>query len=452
MEKLQWLFPDNEIRSESYLSSAKRIVSLSSLAMLLADAPATVETMQAMAPQLKVGDPSNAIHAVFRRSNFKNISDVEYNALKPSLQFASLFLTTPELAGFPHAILVGAYKHVPHPENEDLDEWSYQEKDAKLSSRDMALYNLALSTLADMVVFIADEAEGIHCGMCSWDSNISLNNTHLHFGSVIRFSRAEIEAHFHNDFGEYQGDLGTKWHTFQTAMILLHEVMHAMSYARLGGLPDIPFGNNKVVETGYEWENHVFGGVIGPCNLRWSGLADDASLMIRDWPAISKIRRYKHLGYPIKLLEEEPSRIEMRWWFLPVLSEWFEQLFTTEFWTKTVPEQGAGASKVPRLRGYRVKIADDGSATFFDSKCEDYGSYGSTVPVGYMEDWDGEIVLEDESDGETDSDGSTDPPKCSEEMNGGMVESGMIGDADSHWDVKDEDGRLVVEVVENGEW
>jgi hypothetical protein len=423
--------------------------------MLLVDAPATVETMQAMVPQSKVGDLSNAIHAVFRRSNFKNISDVEYNALRPSLQFASLFLTTPQLARFPHAILVGAYKHVTHPENEDLDEWSYQEKSSELSSRDLAMYKLALSTFADMVVFVADETEGIHCGMCSWDSNISLNNTHFHFGSVVRFSRAEIEAHFHNDYGEYQGDLGTKWHTFQTAKILLHEVMHAMSYARLGGLGDIPFGSNKVVETGYEWENHVFGGVTCPCNLRWSGLADGASLMIRDWPAVSTIRRYKNLGYPIKLLEEEEeeySRIEMRWWFLPVLSEWFERLFTTEFWTKTVPEQGAGALKVPRLRGYRVKIADDGSATFFDSKCEDYGSYGCTIPVGYMEDWDWEIVLEDESEEDTDFDGSTDSSEYSEDLGEGMVESESVGDANSYWDVKDEDGNMVVEVLGTEGW
>ena len=91
-----------------------------------------------MASQTRVGDLRNEIHAIFRRQNFKNISDFEYDALRPSLQFASLFLTTPELAGFPHAILVAPYKHVPHPDNEELDEWAFQEKGSKLSTRDMA--------------------------------------------------------------------------------------------------------------------------------------------------------------------------------------------------------------------------------------------------------------------------------------------------------------------------
>jgi hypothetical protein len=418
--------------------------------MLLTEAPATVETMQAMAPQSKVGDLSNAIHAVFRRSNFKNISDVEYDALKPSLQFASLFLTTPELAGFPHAILVGGYKHVPHPDNEDLDEWSYQEKDSELSSRDLAMYNLALSTFADMVVFIADEAEDIHCGLCKPNPDIFLKDTHLQNGSIIHFSRAEIEAHNHDEYGLYRGDFGIKWRTFETAKILLHELTHAVSHARLGGLACIPFGSNKVVETGYEWESYVFGGVICYSDIRCSG---HASLMIRDWPAASVVRGYMHHKYAIDRLEEEPSRIEMRWWMLPVLSEWFEQLFTTEFWMKTVPEQGAGALRVPRLRGYRVKIADDGSATFFDSKCEDYGSYGPTVPVGYMEDWDGEIVLEDESEEDTSSDGSTDPSEHSEDLDEGIVvENENVGDANSYWDVKDKDGNMEVEILEAEGW
>lgn len=358
-------------------------------------APGKTETMPAMGSesQPRVGNLSNPIHAIFRRKNFKNISDVEYDALKPSLQFASLFLTTPELAGFPHAILVGPYKHVPHPDNAELDEWSYQEKNSKLSSRDMAMYNLALSTLTDMVVFVTEKDEKMHCGQCNREHDISSQNTHLQHGSVIYFSREEIDAHTQATYRFYESDLGVKWRTFETSKIFLHELMHAMAYARLGYLADIPFGSNKVVETGYEWESHVFGGVLCQSTIRPSGLDDDAALMIRDWPAPSVTRRYQHLGYPIRVMEE-PSPIEMRWWLLPVMSKWFEQLFTDEFWKKTVPEQGAGAVKAPRVRGYRVKIAEDGTPTFFDSNCEGADSYGCTIPAGYIEDYDGEVVIE----------------------------------------------------------
>jgi hypothetical protein len=74
--------------------------------------------------------------------------------------------------------------------------------------------------------------------------------------------------------------------------------------------------------------------------------------------------------------------------------DWFESLFTTEFWEVTVPEQGVSALKAPRINGYRVKVAQDGSVTFFDSSSEDAASYGRTIPVGYEEDYDGEVVLE----------------------------------------------------------
>ena len=238
-----------------------------------------------MASQTSLGDLRNEIHAVFRRQNFKNISDIENDALRPSLRLATLLLTTPELAGFPHAILVAPYKHVPHPDNEDLDEWAFQEKESGLSTRDMAMYNLALTTLVDMVVFVADSKTAgsaedlhIHCGETCAERKTPSQNTHLWHGSTIRISREEIESHTRECYREYRGDLGVKWHTFETAKILLHELMHAMAYARLGWLSNIPFGSNKAVETGCEWENCVFGGVICRSDIRWSGLDDDASL------------------------------------------------------------------------------------------------------------------------------------------------------------------------------
>lgn len=355
-----------------------------------------------MASQPRVGDLRNKIHAVFRRQNFRNISDAEYDALRPSLQFASLLLTTRELAGFPHAILVAPYKHIPHPDDEKLDEWAFQEKGSRLSTRDMAMYNLALNTLADMVVFVASsksfcktEDLPLHSGECGRESNICGQNTHLYHGSTILFSREEIFAHTNAEewYPLYRGDLGIKWRTFMTAKVLLHELMHAMAHARLGWLDYVPFGSNKVVETGYEWENYVFGGIICHSNLKWSGLDDDAGIMIRDWPSASVTRKYQRSGWPIEV-KEEPSSIEVWWWIVPMMHNWFDKLFTTEFWEKTVPEQGLSALRPPRIRGYRVHVAEDGSTDLFEWDSIDAASHGCTIPAGYEEDYDGELVPE----------------------------------------------------------
>lgn len=115
--------------------------------------------------------------------------------------------------------------------------------------------------------------------------------------------------------------------------------------------------------------------------------------MIKDWPAASVTRRYQHLGWPIEVLEETPS-IEVWWWLLPVMHDWFDKLFTTEFWEKTVPEQGVSALKAPRIRGYRVHVAEDGSHDLFEWDSKDAASYGCTIPAGYEEDYDGEVVPE----------------------------------------------------------
>lgn len=361
-----------------------------------------------MAAPTSVGDLRNEIHAIFRRKNFKNISDVEYDALRPSLQFASLLLTTPELAGFPHAILVAPYKHVPHPDDEELDEWAFQENGSKLSTRDMAMYNLALTTLADMVVFVASSKDSdktgdltIHSGECGRAPEIHGQHTHLYQGSTILFSRDDIDALCHKDAEQcypwYRGASGIKWRTFMTAKVLLHELMHAMAYARLGDFKNIPFGSNTAVETGYEWESYIFGGVISPSKLACSGLDDDMSLMVRDWPAASITRTYQQFGWPIEV-REEPSSVEVWWWLLPVMHDWFDSLFTTEFWEKTVPEQGVSALRAPRKRGYRVKVAEDGYAALFEWDSYDAVSYGCTIPAGYEEDYDGEVVLEGTSE------------------------------------------------------
>jgi len=360
-----------------------------------------------MASQPRVRDLHNEIHAVFRRKNFKNISDAEYDALRPSLQFASLLLTTRELAGFPHAILVAPYKHVPHPDDESLDEWAFQEKGSKLSNRDMAMYNLALTTLADMVVFVASsktrsktEDLTIHSGECGAERKTCCENTHLFHGSTILFSRDKVDALCHADAEQrypwYSGESGKKWRDFMTAKIFCHELMHAMAYARLGCFKNIPFGTNTTVETGYEWENYVFGGIIDGSNLAHSGLDDDMSLMVKDWPAASITRTYQHLGWPIEV-RDEPSSIEIWWWLLPVLQKWFDTLFTTEFWEKTVPEQGVSALRAPRIRGYRVKVADDGNCALFEWDNFDDADYGWPIPAGYEEDYDGEVVVVEET-------------------------------------------------------
>lgn len=367
-------------------------------------------TMLDMKLHRRVGDLCNPIHAIFRRSNFRNITDDEYDALKNTLRLVTRFLTTRELAGFPHAILVAPYKHVKHPEDEKLDEWSFQSKrsrlmaedpgkepkDLKLTARDMAEYNLCLSQLADMIYFVADEKEHHNCGYCCGKLHDKPQNTHLERGSVVNFSRKDIEVLVAHR-GNAADDLNLLQDTFSTAKILLHELMHAFAFARLGHLDNIPFEDGKVVETGYELEDHIWEGVISPCDLKSDAFHTD--LTIRDWPSASTTRYYQHKAWPIEIYEE-PSAVEIYWFMIPVVGDSFTRIFTTKFWETTIPEEGLKALRPKRVRGYLAKVSAEGVARLLDLSCEDDASYSHIIPGGYILNEDGlvELNLPDDQD------------------------------------------------------
>jgi hypothetical protein len=344
----------------------------------------------------QVGDLSNPIHAIFRRSNFHNISDDEYDAFAPAFRLTTRLLTTKELAGFPHAILVATYGHWQGPTHE---EWYFDEKLPTLSTQDMADYEAALSSLADMVSFKMIDTEPQGCGHCKPDWNSTApQGTHLQTCSEIELSREDVAWAVSNR--DTASDLAIQKHSLTMARILCHELMHAMASARLGNLYtvpfDMPFMWQTVVETGYEWEQYVFGGLLlvkrppftpytTPDNF------ENVDLRLVAWPTAYITRQYVANGFPI-YIAKEPKSIEVHWLIDPTMFHtWIPSLFTTHFWEHVVPQQGASAVKPPKQRGIRHQIDAVGKATEVD---DPLALPANTIPYGYEEDpVDGEVVI-----------------------------------------------------------
>jgi hypothetical protein len=358
-------------------------------------APTQNSTMPVMGSN-QVGDLSNPIHAIFRRSNFHNISDDEYDALVPTLRLATRLLTTKELAGFPHALLVAPYGHWRYPNNDE--EWWFQEKLTTLTAQDMVDYETTLSSLADMVVFQMVDTEKSGCGYCKYSNSTAPQGTHLQSCSEIELSREDVWwAVKTRDTGS---ELAYQKQCLTLAKLMCHELMHAMALARLGDdypVPfDIPVGFQDAVETGYEWEQYVFGGLI--THMRPKFIADTVpddfeaiDLRIVAWPCASLTRYYVAKDYPIVVWKEAPS-VEVHWLIDPTMMHtWISSLFSTHFWEHVVPQQGADAVKPIKQRGIRHQVDSVGKAT---APADPFALPADTIPAGYEEDpVDGEVVV-----------------------------------------------------------
>jgi hypothetical protein len=352
--------------------------------------------MPAMGSRARVGDLTNPIHAIFRRTNFQNISDDEYSALAPALRLATRLLTTKEIAVFPHALLVAPYGYWKCPNGRE--EWWFEGLPT-LTQQDMAEYETALSFFADMVVFkpVSTEPEG--CGICERDWNSTPpQGTHLQVNSIITFSSADVSWAVRNrDTGS---ELANMKASLMTARILCHELMHAMAYARLGNLTvspfEMPFGHQTVVETGYEWEHHVLGGLLvckRPDNIGDTVPRDYEAVDLRhvSWPSAYITRLYEDQQYPLFVWAEPPS-IEVHWLIDPTAYQtWIPSLFSTDFWENVVPQQGADAVRAPKLRGIRHEVDAKGKST---EPVDPLALPADTIPAGYEEDpVDGEVVV-----------------------------------------------------------
>lgn len=362
----------------------------------------TPSTMPAMVKKARVGDLSNPIHAIFRKANFRNVSDDECEALEPALRLATRLLTTKELAGFPHALLVAPYGHWQGPSHED---WWFQERLPALTTQDMVEYETALSALADMVIFQMVDTESRGCGCCKDnDKSTPPQGTHLLSCSEIELSREDVAWAVNNR--DTASELANQKHSITLAQIMCHELMHAMASARLGGdypVPfNMPFGWQTVVETGYEWEQYVFGGLLvtwrsDHISMQTPHDFEALDLRIAAWPLASVTRHYIAKDYPVTVWVEPPP-IEVHWLIDPTQNHgWIPSLFSTHFWEHVVPEQGAGAVKPPKQRGIRHQVDSVGKTA---EVADPLALPADTIPDGYEEDpVDGEVLLKTVQEG-----------------------------------------------------
>ncbi|KAK5126598.1 hypothetical protein LTR85_009532 [Meristemomyces frigidus] len=336
-------------------------------------------------------DLHNEVHPIFSRTNFPG---ADYDQLRPALKLASLFIDTDCLLDFWHAIFFGSIKEVLHGEGEDMWHLAYWRPRPKLSAKDVAMTRSRLRTLSHMVKFYRHkDLKG--CGGETVPSEGFLTHSArspFYCGDYQgRFTHVYyLEALYEEICGLSGCGMKAQYEScFSFAVLLVHEIAHVATDAAsaTGGMP---FEDGRVVETGYEWSAHLFGGVP---------YVAYPNVLLKEWPSASIVRDYVASGWQIDGILD-CSDIELRW---HIPSSYIEQLFSSYFWELTVSTQGSVALKVPKARGFRYKSDEKGESRLFNPQREDddvdlglpedccvhdFGS-GSFRPIAPRIEWEG---------------------------------------------------------------
>lgn len=338
-------------------------------------------------------DLQNDIRPIFCESNFPG---ARYEVLRPMLQLASLLIDTDCLLDFWHAVFFGK-KRIEYDIPEiDIQHIEYSRQRLDLSAKQQAETRLKLRALSHMFRFYRDANMGSLNGTCfASDSNIlsSMNEIGLfpHATDYIRYNddnyqrlcdlhdKATGPCVTEKDDGDYcnkDGPSGLYPAYFHFAKTLVHEVAHAAAFAEMGCQYQAVFEGSAVAEHGYDWENHVFGGLLGWC-------VDEQGELIMgscSWPSTLVVNHCEHNNCMVWRREcYVPNEVEAQFHF--PLSH-VRQFFQSHFWDVVVPESGGAALLWPMYSGQRVEVNEPGEAPWFSPLDTDAERFDG-VPEGW---------------------------------------------------------------------
>ena len=324
---------------------------------------------------------TNEVHPIFRRNNFPG---VEYEVLVPVLRLASLLIDTDCLLDFWHAIFFGERCKL-HPEGDGIDDdttyVNFSRRRAQLSARDRAMTRLKLGTLSHMVKFYADPSQEADSAEAWCQDERKLDGCPYDLGNVegvvdrIMYSEKSYLDLQRLSTEEHPDQDALEWKWLFMAVLLTHELAHGAGFMAFGPDAETIFEGGTIGEIGYEWTDHIFGGLLWPGD---ASLVEPGSCVVANWPSASIAKLYTHRDYSIWLRGQCPD-IDVSW---PVSRTFCRKLFDPTFWEDEVPKFGADALKPTKGIAYRCKVDQTGDFTHFRPRPES-ADFFDGVPDGY---------------------------------------------------------------------
>lgn len=298
-----------------------------------------------------LGFLTNAIHPIFRRSNFTLDYEADFEVLTDSLQLASRLISRKAPLAVWHTLFNGEVKEAtnvlyPVPK-EACDQtqpkhWEFNEHPETLTDKQICVVEELFLTMADRIQFVMSDD--------GWSTTSSPDEV---FGkmtvAIPRHKMAQLREVEARDDGVAESYSQHARMAFYFAVSLCHELAHVATFSSRD--PDHDdhhyyFPDCAVSEDGYSWESAVFGGIIDT-------IRDDAGMKhvgLTPWPGNGYVANYlnhsDHMG--VRLARSStciPPRVDGKFvspcFLLPPRS--YERLFTDRFWNIELPRDGPGA-------------------------------------------------------------------------------------------------------------
>lgn len=294
---------------------------------------------------------SNDIHPIFGDERY--IDGIQPSVVRPVMRLVSRFLLTDACLLYMHTCFFGESTPVTN-----ITQYGCESSDhhASVELRDVAGKLTPEQTLRTKQALV-EIAARISIGLYEDDVGPMGYTEHPYneTGARITFSRymynnlaqsAEVERW--NDHS---------WMTVQSAVILIHELAHAIPLLARGALHFF-FNNGAIQEEGFELENRLFGGEIdlvthpGAAPGSITGLGCNTSdTKIRLMPCLDadRVNGYVEIGTCFSI-RGDGKALRREHSFPIVPFSYVEALLQDHFWETEVPARGADALK-PRCDG-----------------------------------------------------------------------------------------------------
>lgn len=310
----------------------------------------------------------NAVHSCFAKCNID--ANLDYNVMFPVFQVMTKELETPRSMGYFSANCVSVPRDVKYTDRAGTYLAVYRQPEP-LSEETVAKTKDFLEALAPHLRFQHSEMDSL--GTCSPRGEQlpakTLPVELIGRGSTICLSSDEYRILL-DAASQYEKNPESRQNQdrlfssyFGIAQILLHELAHAVAFARWGQREKfcMPFEDRVWCEDGFDFESTLFGGSIE---------SSGESVWVTEWPSPALVESYLRTG-PADIavtapLESIAAANHGNVWRMPPC--FVRAFFQKEFWDRVVPLMGAAGLDTPKLLGYRR--APQGLGTCYSCDCE----------------------------------------------------------------------------------
>ena len=293
---------------------------------------------------------TNDVHpsGLFRRENFT--SAIDYDLLLPVLRLLTRMLDTPQLLRFLWLSCFGRNEKI---DGSDREVCRSSQTLANLSQDDIQAVEEELSEFANMITFTVEEIpdRGIH-GQTQFDKERTAAAAHpFERGLPGPYTTIVLTKRIYDELLTHHEGYSELWCStrLNVAMILLHELGHAINWAVVGPREDF-FEDAIVAEAGFEMESQLLGAAF-------EGRGKVFTFV--EWPD----REFMQL-YGDKMTCRDPSRLPKQGRMWEVSSSWLLALWQDRYW-EWVRETGPQALIPPAIahsvreaisRGERIPV------------------------------------------------------------------------------------------------